>query len=427
MPLPLIRRGIEPPELKDMFLKFVCPPRFSGGPLDRQPIDRLVTRTMDTTLASTIDLVLPDSAAAVTRAQQNDVRMWVIENRDAEDADSRRTFPSPIIRTVEGDVVHAEVNFSLNDHTIHWHGIEPTPMNDGVGHTSFEATASFVYQFATHQAGTYFYHCHKNTVLHFEMGLYGLLVVDPPNPDPNSPLQAPYATGGPGLLRANAPGFPGFDSLNSVVPYDVEALWVPDEFDSVWHQLGHEAFMQNCDAADPNAAGNFTQDGILNAFIPDIFTVTGVIAEVIAGDLANLPIVTAAITPDTATDSGTTPPVVLVSPTLAAGQTLLVRLLNAGYTTQEYVLGLDALAVATDGVPFGIPGTRMQYSAPFVIPAGTPFRLTTARRLDLLIRPAAPGIFTFTTRHLDWQRSVNAANPDRELVWGVQTVNINVI
>jgi FtsP/CotA-like multicopper oxidase with cupredoxin domain len=423
MALPLIPRGIEPPELRDMFLKFVCPPKLNGGPLDPQPANRIVTRTLDTM----IDLALPASAAAVTRAGRGDVRMWIIEDPGATDDTQRRTFPSPIIRTVQGDVVHAETGFSVNSHTIHWHGIEPTPMNDGVGHTSFEATSNFVYQFATHQAGTYFYHCHKNTVLHFEMGLYGLLVVDPPNPDPNASLQAPYPTGGPGLLRANAPGFPGFDPLHFVVPYAVEALWVPDEFDSVWHQLGHDAFMQQCDVDDPNAAGNFSRDGILNAFIPDIFTVTGVIAEVAAGSFDNLPIITAPITPDTSTDPGTTPPASLVSPTVALGQTLLIRLVNAGYTSQEYTIGLDVLAVATDGRPFGITGTQEQYSSPFVIPAGTSFRLSTARRLDLLIRPTARGTFAATIKHLDWQRSVNAANPGQELIWGIQQVHINVV
>jgi hypothetical protein len=202
---------------------------------------------------------------------------------------------------------------------------------------------------------------------------------------------------------------------------------VPDEFDSIWHQLGHEAFMQRCDAANPNAAVNFTQDGFLNVFVPDIFNVTGVIADVVSGNLNNLPIVTAPITPATVIDPSTSPPASVVSPTLAAGQTLLVRLLNAGYTTHEYTIGLDALVVATDGHPFGIPGTREQYASPFLIPAGTPFRLTTARRLDLLIRPILPGTFVFTTRHLDWQQSVSAANPNQERVWGIQRVNINVI
>ena len=127
--------------------------------------------------------------------------------------------------------------FQLNTHTIHWHGIEPTPMNDGVGHTSFEVTGNWIYQFQPNTAGTYFYHCHKNTVLHFEMGLYGLLIIDPPQ--------------GPTFASANAPTIPRFDPATFTVPFDVEAAWVPDEFDSHWHVLGHNAFMQACDANDP--------------------------------------------------------------------------------------------------------------------------------------------------------------------------------
>jgi FtsP/CotA-like multicopper oxidase with cupredoxin domain len=318
-------------------------------------------------------------------------------------------------------------------HTIHWHGIEPTPMNDGVGHTSFEATANFVYQFATNTAGTYFYHCHKNTVLHFEMGLYGLLLVDPPNPggpaavaagtEPAAPYFGPKQPGVPlGFVRANVPGFPGFDPAAFTIPYDVEAPWVPDEFDSIWHELGHEAFMQHCDANNPNAAANFTQDGFLNNHIPDIFFVSGVISEVASGNLNNLPIILAPIR--------TAP----VSPTVQVGETLLVRLLDAGYTTQEYTFGtaadrpsLNAMVIATDGHPFGIPGTDDQYSSPFVITAGTPFRLTTARRLDLLLRPTQRGEYLFTIKHIDFVKSKSANLPNDELVWAIQQVAINVV
>ncbi|MDI6854902.1 MAG: multicopper oxidase domain-containing protein [Deltaproteobacteria bacterium] len=420
--LPIISRGPEPPGHLAEFLKFVCPPTFGGGPLDPQPATRFVARKLD----AKIDIPLPPSAAAVTRTGRDRARAWIIEDPEAESNEERRTFPSPIIRTVEGDIVHADVSFSFNTHTIHWHGVEPTPMNDGVGHTSFEATSSFIYQFATNTAGTYFYHCHKNTVLHFEMGLYGDFVVDPPNPGTRPDIgPAPYPTGGPGFVRAFVPGFPGFLPEANLVPYDVEALWVPDEFDSVWHELGHDAFMQDCDQNDPNDPDNFTQDGILNDFIPDIFFITGIFPEVVAGNLNNLPIITAAITPDTVTPTG--PPASVVAPTVRVGQTLLVRLQNAGYTTQEYALELDALAIATDGRPFGIPGTENQYSAPFSIPANTPFRLTTARRLDLLIRPTVAGTFLFTSKHLDWQKSKSPSQPNQALVWGITQTTITVI
>jgi FtsP/CotA-like multicopper oxidase with cupredoxin domain len=290
---------------------------------------------------------------------------------------------------VQGDVVQATVGFQLDAHTIHWHGIEPTPLNDGVGHTSFEATSSFVYQFATNTAGTYFYHCHKNTVLHFEMGLYGGLIVDPLNPDPDSLNQAPYPTGGPGFASANVPGFPGFDPANFVVPYDVEAVWAVDSFDSIWHLLNHDAFMQKCDANDPMAAANFTNDGILNVFRPDVFLISGVVSV-------------PASSPEVSPEIGANIQDPRVAINAKVNQTVLIRLLNADYLIHENILGLDSVAIAADGHPFGVPPLN-RYSAPVRIPAGRPFRTTSARRYDLLVRtPAVPGIFPFRVKFIDW-------------------------
>jgi hypothetical protein len=401
MAIPIIRRDEVPPGEEAMFLKFSCPDRFrfSGGPIDPQP----PTRTLRRDLANTFDIELPPEVAARIRTGRDTLRVWIIENPDADGAD-RRSFPSPIIRTVQGDVVHADVSFSQNTHTIHWHGIDPTPMNDGVGHTSFEATSSFVYQFATHSPGTFIYHCHKNTVLHFILGMYGLLVVDPPNPDPGDPLQAPYPTGGPGFAAvdlSNFPGFPGFDPVNLVVRYDAEALWIAGEFDSVWHEIGHNSFMQDCDEDDPQGAGTFVRDGFLNDFRPDIFHLTGVISEP---------------DPELSAARGEFPEVgrPMLDPrvrvTMGANETLLIRLGNAGYTVQQYTLGLDAIAIGTDGAPFGVPPAN-RYSAPFLIPAGTPFRLTSARRLDLLVRPTVAGTYPFTVETYDWVRGPDVAEP----------------
>jgi len=371
MAIVTIRRGDVPPGEEAHFLQFVCPPTFGGGPLDPQAPTLEVRRDLDVQ----IDLPLPPEVAARTGAGRDTIRLWIIE--DPDDSAGGRTFPSKLIRTREGDVVHAPVGAALNTHTIHWHGIEPSSMNDGVGHTSFEISGNFVYQFATSQAGTYFYHCHKNTVLHFEMGLYGLLIVDPAQ--------------GEGFVAANlsgVPGFPGYDAADFVVPYDVEALWVPDEFDSRWHELGHDAFMQDCRPDDPAGQATFTRDGILHDFRPDVFVITGVVS---------VPTTAPGVRPEvgaTITDPG-------VAVSARAGDTVLIRLLNAGYTVQEYTLGLDAWAIASDGHPFGVP-PRNAYSSPFLLPSGTPFRLTTARRVDLLVRATTAGTFPFAVKYIDW-------------------------
>ncbi len=357
---------MEPAEFP-AFNKHVCPPTFGGGPIDPVPANVNVARN----LLVNLDLVLPDGEK---------IPMWIIE--DPEDPAGGKVFPSKMIRTTRGDVVHARVGAKTNTHTIHWHGIEPTAMNDGVGKHSFEVASfevggNFTYQFATNEAGTYFYHCHKNTVLHFEMGLYGLFIVDPKKPD--TPDAAgiegpPYRTGGPGFAAA-------FNPPTHVRKYDVEAFWVGDDIDSKWHALGHNAFMQICDPANPIAAENFTQDGFLHDFNPDIFLITGKGRRTRGvGDIADF-------------DE--------VAINAKVGDTILIRLLNAGYTIQDYRVGLPAEVIAMDGHALGVP-PRQQYSHPFMLAANEPFRITAARRYDMLIKASEAGEFPAQMDYMHW-------------------------
>lgn len=373
MAIPIIPRGDVPPDEVNEFFKHVCPPEFDGDNPDPQPPDRIIERN----LLVGIDLVLPDGGR---------LDMWILE----DPTDGTRTFPSKTIRVIRDEIIQCIVGCQGGTHTVHWHGIEPTPMNDGVGKHSFEVNGNFDYQLQPREAGTYFYHCHKNTTLHFEMGLYGLIIVDPDVPG------APFIDGGPGFAAAFSP------STNHVIPYDVEAFWVADEIDSRWHELGHDAFMQACNPDDPANPADFTQDGILNDFRPDIFVLTGIPRRI------NDP------TAFTAADHPLFGP--LVAPTVKVGQTLLIRVLDAGYTVQQFTLGIDAEVIAMDGRALGVPPFQ-QYSRPFVLPAGTPFRLTSARRRDLIVRPTTAGTFPATIEFFD---SISG-----ELLFTART-NINV-
>ena len=198
-------------------------------------------------------------------------------------------FPSPAIRAMEGQVVHTNLNVEgmMWLHTIHHHGIEPSQENDGVGHYSFDVDGTYTYQWKASHAGTYFYHCHTNTVLHAEMGMYGALIIDPPE--------------GPGTLFSGGP------------TYDVEAIWACDEIDSSWHNLNWDA-------------GTCGGDVGLNSLNPDYFIISGVDGA----------------------QSALTDPAVAV--TMNAGQKLLVRYITAGYLPQRINFGgLTATVHMSDG------------------------------------------------------------------------------
>lgn len=199
------------------------------------------------------------------------------------------TFPSAPIRVRQGQIVHTVFTNQgmMWLHTIHHHGIEPSTENDGVGHYSFDVDGTYTYQWKASHAGTYFYHCHTNTVLHAEMGMYGALIIDPPE--------------GPGRLYSGGPA------------YDVEAVWACDEIDSRWHNKSW-------------AAGTCGGDEGFNNLNPDYFIISGV-----DGNLS------AQSDPRTAV-------------TMNLGQTLLVRYINAGYLPQRIRFGgLMATVHVSDG------------------------------------------------------------------------------
>jgi FtsP/CotA-like multicopper oxidase with cupredoxin domain len=95
-----------------------------------------------------------------------------------------RFLPSAHFEPIEGR--HTQVKFfnhSSMPHTIHLHGMDVDQQNDGVPLTSFTVPPleSCIYEFTAPHAGTYHYHCHVDTVVHYHRGMAGAVIVRPPD------------------------------------------------------------------------------------------------------------------------------------------------------------------------------------------------------------------------------------------------------
>ncbi|MCU1562574.1 MAG: copper resistance protein [Arthrobacter sp.] len=294
-----------------------------------------------------------------------------------EDGKSGRQLPGPTLRLTEGQLFHGTIKPSKKVHTIHWHGIEPDPRNDGVGHTSFEVTGHYTYQWRPETgqagnpnrggAGTYFYHCHVNTPLHVQMGMFGAIIVDPPvsTTSPTSPGTRRHSVGGP--------------------LYDIatETFIGPFSIDPRWHELNH-------------AAGLSGDDAGLNRYEPKNFVLLG-------GNIPNRPRgdrvwAISAMRANVVTNTKW--------PTL-------VRMVNIDYFPTVTRI-LDAAGrpakiaelISHDGRPFwntpSPAGLAVQPSM-----AGQPLltsiiRSGAAEKYDFLLRPPAAGKYTIAIDYLHW-------------------------
>ncbi|WP_404712592.1 copper resistance system multicopper oxidase [Sphingomonas sp. MMS24-J13] len=94
--------------------------------------------------------------------------------------------PGPTLRLREGKNVRIHVTNRLDEQSsIHWHGVLLPFQQDGVPGVSFPGIApgaTFTYDFPIVQAGTYWYHGHSG--MQEAMGLYGAIVIDPAEPEP---------------------------------------------------------------------------------------------------------------------------------------------------------------------------------------------------------------------------------------------------
>lgn len=166
-------------------------------------------------------------APTVTMADGKKILVWgLVETATGLGFNGRTVTPGPVLEMIEGQPVAVTLT-AMMPHTMHWHGLDVPTAVDGDPDTSgwvgmmpaerVDPTkglgSSFTYRFTAPPAGTYFYHCHVDTVVHMEMGMMGCVVVRPP--------------GALSQVFTNGPVF------------QKEYIWQLHTMDSTWHKPGH--------------------------------------------------------------------------------------------------------------------------------------------------------------------------------------------
>ena len=94
--------------------------------------------------------------------------------------------PARRLRVKRGEELKVRLVNELPEPTvIHWHGLRLPNAMDGVPHLTqapVEPGKSFDYRFNAPDAGTFWYHSHLYSSEQLERGLYGVLIVDEPQP-----------------------------------------------------------------------------------------------------------------------------------------------------------------------------------------------------------------------------------------------------
>ncbi len=103
--------------------------------------------------------------------------------------DGTPSVPAPILHATEGQELEITLDNTESNkpHTLHFHGIRPAWEDDGTGETTGITVMpgeEHTYTIPANVPGTHIYHCHYNTPWHMEMGMYGILRVEPEDYEP---------------------------------------------------------------------------------------------------------------------------------------------------------------------------------------------------------------------------------------------------
>ncbi len=295
-------------------------------------------------------LQMPDGAV---------VPFWGFEDPVA--APGQKLFPSPAIRLREGEVAHVKLEtLSASPAASTWPHKGARSFARSGKILAVQKRESLIYQWQPKKAGTWLYQSHLSSVRDFELGLFGLLIVDP-LPDDDGSIRA--YRGGPA--------------------YDVERCWVLDDVDPEWHT----------DAGLLSGAPGSERE---RPFVPQYFLINGV------------PNTQAMHDERVAIDA-------------KAGDKVLIRLLNASFSlVRVKIEGLQGQIISVDGN--ALASAEHPWSKWCPVKPNHPVYLATGARNDILIDldPEKSGIiakgdYLVTFDFLDWEkralRNAQATSP----------------
>lgn len=96
-------------------------------------------------------------------------------------------YPGPLIRAKQGTTIVVNFHNRIDmPSTIHWHGVRLDNRYDGVPSVTQDVVpvgGTFIYHVRFEDAGLYWYHPHVREDIQQDLGLYGNMLIDSPDPD----------------------------------------------------------------------------------------------------------------------------------------------------------------------------------------------------------------------------------------------------
>lgn len=156
------QHGVDPVR-RSLVLGALATPAWLAGPAAAQPRHAL-------------ELVAAPSTKQLVPGPTGPTAMWLYNG----------SHPGPVIRVRQGSEINVRLRNQLpQPTTVHWHGLRVPNAYDGVPGMTQAPVATeqaFTYRFVAHDAGTFWYHPHVNTIEQIGRGLSGAVVVDEADP-----------------------------------------------------------------------------------------------------------------------------------------------------------------------------------------------------------------------------------------------------